>query len=84
MWKKRDLKKGPDGRFMEIDPQKRFFSKVICKPNGCWDWTDYIGKDGYGRFEVDGRPILAFRFSYETLVGKIPEGLSLDHLCRNR
>jgi len=44
--------------------------------------------DGYGRFTVSGNePVVrvnAHRFAYELLVGPIPKGLTLDHLCRNR
>jgi hypothetical protein len=40
--------------------------------------------NGYGRLVVDGRDSLAHRVVYELLVGPIPDGLTLDHLCRNR
>ncbi len=40
--------------------------------------------DGYGRPRVDGRRVMAHRAVYEILVGPIPDGLELDHLCRNR
>lgn len=46
---------------------------------GCWIWTGQLRK-GYGRY--GGRP--AHRISYEAFVGPIPEGLVIDHLCRNR
>lgn len=46
---------------------------------GCWIWTGKLRK-GYGQFR--GRP--AHRVSYEAFVGPIPEGLVIDHLCRNR
>jgi HNH endonuclease len=44
----------------------------------CWVWKAFLSH-GYGQF---GRNIAAHRFAYETLVGPIPEGLHLDHLCR--
>jgi hypothetical protein len=37
---------------------------------------------GYGRIHVKGYP-LAHRAVYETFVEAVPEGLELDHLCRN-
>ncbi len=39
---------------------------------------------GYGQFWYDGALVYAHRYSYETLVGEVPYGLDLDHLCRNR
>jgi hypothetical protein len=47
---------------------------------GCWEWTGYVGRKGYGYY---GRRV-AHRLVYESKVGPIPEGLELDHLCRNR
>lgn len=52
--------------------------------NGCWLWLGTRRK-GYGRFQsIDGRRLSAHRVAYELLVGPIPVGLVLDHLCRNR
>lgn len=62
----------------------RFWSKVDRRPDGCWEWTAYRNRFGYGRFGMDGEVVLAHRVAYEMLVGPIPDGLSLDHLCRNR
>lgn len=51
----------------------------------CWVWTAYIRPNGYGRFMVAaGHAEYAHRFSYESSVGPIPDGLEPDHLCRNR
>lgn len=50
---------------------------------GCWHWTGFIDKAGYGRIREGGRdtPVLyAHRVSYEHYVGPIPEGLHLDHV----
>lgn len=49
--------------------------------SGCWSWRLCLNKAGYGK-ALQRR--LAHRVSYETFVGPIPEGLALDHLCRNR
>jgi len=53
----------------------------------CWVWTGPISVRGYGIQKVGGREgkqYYAHRLSYEHHVGPIPEGLELDHLCRNR
>jgi len=64
----------------------RFLSKVD-RSGDCWRWTGVLMRNGYGRVCVSSRPPrskLAHRLSYEHFVGPIPEGLELDHLCRNR
>lgn len=56
-------------------------------PSGCWLWLAADNGAGYGMFYVRSsgirRGILAHRLAYELLVGPIPDGLQLDHLCRN-
>lgn len=59
-----------------------------CKSKGligdCWNWTIYFYQ-GYGRLTWRGHKTRqAHRVIYEILVGPIPEGLELDHLCQNR
>lgn len=61
---------------------ERFWAKVD-KTATCWNWTGYRDKRGYGRFGFGNRLVQPHRFAYEALVGPIPEGLVLDHLCRN-
>lgn len=63
----------------------RFVSKTnLDTPTGCWEWTGTKDRGGYGKVAVNGTTRGAHRVLYETLVGPIPEGLQLDHLCRNR
>ena len=51
----------------------------------CWLWTGCRGSNGYGQFIVAGRrKAKAHRFAYELLIGPIPAGLDIDHLCRVR
>lgn len=69
------------------DPIQRFWNMVEKSP-GCWDWLGVKTHNGYGQFK-DGVPIgfgtrYAHRIAYELAVGKIPRGMQLDHLCRNR
>ena len=49
----------------------------------CWTWTAGLDRRGYGRIRVGDKTAAAHRVVYELLSGPIPEGLSLDHLCRN-
>jgi len=62
----------------------RFWAKVNQNgKEGCWEWTGYMRR-GYGQIKIAHRVMAAHRISYEFSVGAILEGLSLDHLCRNR
>lgn len=49
---------------------------------GCIEWRGTI-RNGYGALSVNGKMRLAHRVAYE-LFAPIPDGLVLDHLCRNR
>lgn len=52
----------------------------------CWIWTGAVlnkrSSHPYGQLNVSGRPNLTHRLMYEQMVGPIPDGLELDHLCR--
>ena len=61
----------------------RFLSHVE-KTDTCWLWTGAKDKNGYGRFNIDGKALLPHRIAYELWVGQIPDGLSVRHKCRNR
>lgn len=50
----------------------------------CWEWQGEINRNGYGRVWVEGKRLMAHRAIYTLIVGPIPEGLVLDHLCSNR
>lgn len=50
----------------------------------CWIWQGSTCGGGYGRVSLDGHPRQAHRVIYEQSVGAIPDGLHLDHLCRQR
>lgn len=58
---------------------------TIPEPNtGCWLWLGGVGPLGYGTFGMRKRMFLAHRVSYELHRGFIPEGMVLDHLCKQR
>lgn len=55
-------------------------SRVAVESDGCWRWLGYVNKRGYGYCGS----LLAHRASYTAFVGQIKEGMTIDHLCRNR
>lgn len=56
----------------------------VDKATGCWVWKRALDRAGYGVQRVDGRLLRAHRWLYEMLLGPVPNGMELDHLCRNR
>lgn len=52
--------------------------------SGCWEWIGTKKSNGYGCVWNEGRTLLAHRVSYEAFVRPIPDGLQIDHLCRNK
>lgn len=50
----------------------------------CWVWQRGKNAAGYAYLTVEGKSVRAHRYFYEQAVGSIPEGLTLDHLCRVR
>lgn len=56
------------------------FWERVNKTDSCWLWTGSRTKK-YGSFSIGGRTHFAHRFSY-TLKFQIPDGMELDHLCR--
>lgn len=65
---------------------ERLFARVDAEGD-CWLWTGARTAAGYG---VIGRGVRSegtayvHRAAYELLVGPVPDGLVLDHLCRVR
>lgn len=54
--------------------------------SGCWNFTGAITPNGYGNVPGSGRgssPVKAHRYFYSELVGEVPAGMVIDHLCRN-
>ncbi|WAM17507.1 HNH endonuclease signature motif containing protein [Rhodococcus sp. JS3073] len=61
----------------------RLLAKTKLAPNGrCRLWTGAVGTDGYGRHQFRGKGGKAHRAAYELLVGPIPAGFTVDHLCK--
>lgn len=57
---------------------------TLADPDDCWLWQGDLSDGGYGRFWFVDRNVQAHRWAYEQMIGPIPDGLTLDHLCRTR
>lgn len=67
------------------EPEAERFWRQVYKTGDCWNWLGARNVSGYGKFwTIDGRTVRPHRWAYEHEVGPIPDGLQLDHLCRNR
>jgi hypothetical protein len=79
-----------DGRYLralDVSTELLFWLKVDGDDyHSCWTWMGCRETaSGYGAFTpTTGVTVKAHRFAYESMVGPIPEGLHLDHLCRTR
>jgi hypothetical protein len=62
----------------------RIAEKIKVADNGCWVWTAFVQSNGYGKYNFRDAVWLAHRVTYTLLRGEIPDGLVIDHLCRNR
>jgi hypothetical protein len=87
---------GRHQREVKVRPfRERVLSKIVVDLDGphlvddapCWLWTGPGNGAGYGiisRGRASEGKVAAHRAVYELLLAPIPEGLTLDHLCRNR
>lgn len=76
---------------LTTNPERRKFSfpenllrRIRVTGEGCIEHTGCRTGDGYGSVWRDGRMVSAHRAMYELMIGPVPDGLELDHLCRNR
>ena len=67
-----------------ISLEETLSTRVEVHVDGCWRWIGRIDKGGYGVVKRNDRSWQAHRYIYVHMVGPIPDGLQLDHLCRNR
>ncbi len=57
---------------------------VVNDATGCWEWIGGQNGKGYGMFSKGYGSRLIHRLTYEELVGPIPDGFVIDHLCKVR
>ena len=75
------------GAAMKTTDLDRFSAKYSVDPiTGCWLWQASMQPAGYGGFwdKKKRAMVSAHRFAYELLVGSVPDGFDVDHLCRVR
>src|SRR5678815_2102759 len=73
-----------------MSSKSKTFEQILAKfvpnrePGSCWPWSGFISSLGYGQYRRLYKNYMAHRLIYEHLVGPIPQGLELDHTCKNR
>jgi hypothetical protein len=65
-------------------PLRDRLMEKVNKTETCWLWTGAVATSGYGRIGSGNETAQVHRVAYELLVGPIPDGLHIDHLCRVR
>jgi len=59
--------------------------RLTISDTDCWEWTGHKYRNGYGKINKKKfGQWRVHRITYTLLVGEIPAGLVLDHLCRVR
>lgn len=71
------------GELPVMTTEYRFWANLTIS-EGCWNWRGNDNGRAYGLFAADTKRYQAHRYSYELNIGPIPDGLVIDHLCRNR
>ena len=72
-------------RMLFVDRLDQFEREV--GKDACWLWPGGVGKNGYptvGHWAITGKDTTGHRRAYETLIGPVPVGVTLDHLCNTR
>lgn len=84
-WKKSGdpLNSGRCPKGAPIDEYMEYF-KSVDPETGCWNWTGYITKWGYGHVRADGHAEQVHRLSYKLKHGDIDPHLAVCHKCDNR
>jgi hypothetical protein len=71
-------------------PASHRFWRFVAVGDGCWMWLGATTSGGYGNFaefpsrlRIGNGNVPAHVFAYRALVGPVPAGMVLDHLCHN-
>lgn len=63
--------------------REQAFTAHLKPSDGCIEWSGWISPGGYGKFKTGGKSVFAHRYAWERFNGPIPDGLVIDHACRN-
>lgn len=63
--------------------EEKFFRYTVASKS-CWWWEGPTNENGYGVLTHDYQDTYAHRWIWDHLVGTIPEGMTIDHLCTNK
>lgn len=70
-----------DGKTVEDRFHERY---QVDRNTGCWNWTAGLNGKGYAYIFARRYSRQAYKWYYEIVYGKVPDGMELDHLCRNK
>ncbi len=73
--------KGEPTHYIQGHRNKKWY--IVNEETGCWEWQGYKNALGYGHVRMDNQRLYAHVLMYKTMVGEIPSGMYMDHLCRN-
>lgn len=62
---------------------EKVLNRIKIVESGCWEWLGCKGTRGYGEVTFHRKHRMVHRLVWEHLIGPIPDGFVLDHLCRN-
>lgn len=68
---------------LKLKAKEKLLAKIRKEENGCWNYTGYHNKWGYGRLRYAGKKMLAHRLSYFLFRGELVDGKFVCHTCDN-
>lgn len=73
-----------DQMWVPVDREIDRFDELVDRSDECWLWRGNQNTNGYGRVSIGGRrKEYAHRIAYKRAHGSLPDGMVVDHICRN-
>lgn len=69
--------------FIQSSEERYRSSYVAGEVSDCWNWSKGLTSDGYGKFKINKRTVIASRYGWELSFGDIPPGMLVCHTCDN-